>query len=165
MGHVNLDLNSGTNRRSPEAEAGEWIYSKTDLNAVVMARQVPTMCHYAKRKVIWFPPSSNPQLLMQGILNHKVDFLVVVQRQGNYYLPTDEDSFAPLLAAHPDVFRLVSQAPEWRIFQVIRNAAHQNADSPPLVIPLEGSTVAAISCYKTVNYSAVASIKKKAMCP
>jgi hypothetical protein len=118
MGRANLDLNSNTNRPSPEAEAGAWINSHTDPSAVVMARQVPSIYHYARRKVIWFPPSSDPQLLMQGILDHKVDFLVVVQRQGSYYLPRDDDSFAPLIASYPNVFRLVCQAPDFRIFRV-----------------------------------------------
>jgi len=55
---------------------------------------------------------------MQGILDHKVDFLVVVQRQGSYYLPRDDDSFAPLIASYPNVFRLVCQARDFRIFRV-----------------------------------------------
>ena len=53
---------------------------------------------------------------MEGIRRHKVDFVIVVRRQSSYYLPTDDDCFAPLLTAYPDAFRLVYQAPELRIF-------------------------------------------------
>ncbi len=119
IARANLDLNSATNHFPPDAEAGVWIRSHTDANAVVMARHVPTMYHYSNRNVIWFPPSSNPQLLMEGILKHKVNYLVVVRRQSSYYLPSDEDCFAPLVAAYPDAFRLVEQGSEFRIFQVV----------------------------------------------
>jgi len=66
MGRANLDLNSNTNRPSPEAEAGTWINSHTDPSAVVMARQVPSIYHYARRKSNLVPPSSNPQTIDAG---------------------------------------------------------------------------------------------------
>jgi hypothetical protein len=123
IGRVNLDPNSASNRLTPDVEAADWISSHTDPKAIVMARYVPTASHYSQRKVIWFPPSSNPQLLMDGILKHKVDFIVVVRRENNYYLPPDDDSFASLLAEHPNAFRLIYQAPKIRIFQVSRSDA------------------------------------------
>jgi hypothetical protein len=121
IGRANLDLNSPTNRLSPDAEAAEWIHAHTDPNAVIMARHVPTACHYSGRKVIWFPPSSNPQLLMEGIKKYRIDFVVVVRRQNSYYLPADDDSFALLLATYPDAFHLLHHGPEFRIFAVATN--------------------------------------------
>ena len=121
IARANLDLNSATNRFSADGEAGVWVGSHTDENAVVMARHVPIVYHYSKRSVVWFPPSSDPELLMEGIRTHKVNYLIVVHRQDNYYLPSDDDCFAPLLKAHPDAFRLVNQAPDFKIFQVVRN--------------------------------------------
>jgi hypothetical protein len=88
-----------------------------------MARHVPTVYHYSKRNVIWFPPSSNPQLLMDGILRHRVNFVLVVQRPFNYYLPPDDDCFEPLLAAYPDAFRSVYQSPKFKVFEVVKNSA------------------------------------------
>ena len=123
IGRTNLDPNSDTNRIPPDAEAGAWIRSHTDRDAVVMARLVPTVYHYSTRNVVWFPPSSNPQLLMEGILKHKINFVIVVRREYSYYLPADDDCFAPLLAAHPNTFRLVYQTPKFKIFQVVRNGA------------------------------------------
>jgi hypothetical protein len=123
IGRANLDPDSAINRLTPDVEASDWVRSNTDPNAIVMARHVPIASHYSLRKVIWFPPSSNAELLMDGILKHKVDFVIVVRREKNYYLPPDDDSFAPLLAANPNTFRLVYQAPKFRIFHVFRNGA------------------------------------------
>jgi hypothetical protein len=116
----NLDLNSETNRLPADAQAGLWIGSHTDANAVIMAREVPMVYHNSKRKVVWFPPSSNSQLLMDGIRKHKIDFVVVVRRHYSYYLPPDDDCFDPMLVAYPDAFRLVDETPEFRIFQVAK---------------------------------------------
>jgi hypothetical protein len=121
IAQANLNKDSAINRFPPDAEAGVWISSHTDPNAIVMARHVPIVYHYSQRKVIWFPPSSNPQLLMEGIVTHRVNFLIVVRRQSSYYLPTDDDCFAPLLTAYPKAFHLIEQGPDFRIFQVVRN--------------------------------------------
>src|ERR1700730_1477356 len=118
IGRTNLDLNSPANRLTPDAAAAEWIGSHTDPKAVVLARHVPTAYHYSRREVVWFPPSSNTQLLMEGIEKHKIDYVVVVRRENSYYLPSDDDCFAPLLEAHPTAFYLVDQAEEFRIFRV-----------------------------------------------
>ena len=123
-GRSNMDLNSETNRPGPDARAGEWIRSNTDAQAVVMARLVPTVSHYSGRKVIWFPPSSDARLLMEGIRKHKPEFIVVVRRENNYYFPPDEDSFAVLLKTHPEAFRLVYRGPEFRVFQVVLDPPH-----------------------------------------
>jgi hypothetical protein len=121
IGQANLDPNSAMNRVPADAKAGVWIRSHTDTNAVIMARQVPTVCHYSKRRVIWFPPSSDPQLLMEGTLKHRVNFVIVVRREDSYYLPPDEDCFAGLLNAYPSAFRLAYETPEFRVFEVMRD--------------------------------------------
>jgi len=118
IARANLNPNSATDNRSPDVEAAVWVSSHSDSNAIIMARHVPTAFHYSKRKVIWFPPSSNPKLLMEGILKHRVEFVIVVRREHNYYLPSDDDCFVNLLTTYPDAFRLVSQTPAYRIFQV-----------------------------------------------
>jgi hypothetical protein len=118
VGRANLDLSSPMNRIPPDVEAASWVQLHTRENAVVMARQVPTVSHYSERKVVWFPPSSNPQLLMEGIRKHRVDYVVVTQRRSNYYLPPDGECFKAVLAAYPKSFRDVYQAPAFEIFQV-----------------------------------------------
>jgi len=118
VGRDNLSLNSVVNAVPADAKAGMWAASHTDTNAVIMARHVPTAYHFSGRRVVWFPPSSNPQLLIEGIRRLKVDYVVVVHREDSYYMPPDDYCFARLLAAYPDAFGLVFQTPQFRVFLV-----------------------------------------------
>jgi hypothetical protein len=86
-------------------------------DAVVMARQVPTTYHYWKRKIVWFPPSSNPQILMEGIRKYKVNYVILVRRKLSYFLPPEEDCFAAVLAGREHEFRLVVETPSYRIYE------------------------------------------------
>jgi hypothetical protein len=119
MARDNLDQNAATNSLPPDAQAGLWIRAHTDADAVVMARHVPTVFHYSQRKAIWFPPSTNPQLLWEGIQKHQVDFIVVVHREYSYYLPPEEVCFARLMTSFPDAFHLIYESPQFRIFRVV----------------------------------------------
>jgi hypothetical protein len=121
-GRQNLDLNSAVNQLSTDAEAGAWIRSHSDANSVVMARHVPTVFHFSDRQVVWFPMSTDPHLLMDGILRNKVDFVLVVRRPYNYYLPPDDECFAPLVKAYPGSFHLLYENPQFSVFQVLRNS-------------------------------------------
>ena len=113
---ANLDPNSIVNH-SADADAGEWIRSNTDPAIIVMARQVPSVHHSSQRKVVWFPPSSDPRLLMKGIVEYKVKLIVVV-RDSYYYLPPDDVCFDALVAAYPDSFHLIYKTQEFEIFRV-----------------------------------------------
>ncbi len=117
----NVNLDSHTNAYPPDVQAAQWIHSHTDENAIIMARHVPITYHHANRKVVWFPPSSNPQLLMDGIQRHKIEYVISVTREDSYYLPADDDCLDALLAAYPGAFRLVESGPEFRIFQTVSN--------------------------------------------
>jgi hypothetical protein len=119
LGIARTNLNAAANHSADE-EAAAWISSHTDSDSIIMARHVPTAYHYSKRKVVWFPASTNPKLLMEGILNQKVAFVIVVRRDDSYYLPSDDDCFAPLLAAYPDTFDLMYETAEFRIYQVVK---------------------------------------------
>src|SRR5262249_30084932 len=102
----------------PDIEAAQWLQSHTDSSAVIMARKEDLVYHYSRRKVLWFPPSSDPNLLMEGICKHHVSEIVVVEREGSYFLPSDEDCFASLVRSYPDAFHLVHCGSRNRIFQV-----------------------------------------------
>jgi hypothetical protein len=109
------------NAVAPEVESGLWIRSHTPINSIVMARHVPTVYHYAERRVVWFAPISNPDVLMQGISKYKVDYVIVIKHTDPYYLPDDDYCFDRLLASHRDAFRIAFQDSNLRIFQVERN--------------------------------------------
>ena len=120
LGRENIDVHSRLNVLSADADAGRWIAAHTDTGAVLMARHLPIVYHYAGRKVVWFPPSSNARLLMEGIERMRVDYVLVVHRIYSYYLPSDDDAFAPLLAGYPNAFRLAFHAPDFEVYQVRR---------------------------------------------
>jgi hypothetical protein len=138
IGRINRDPHSELNQLSAEVDAGRWIRSHTDANTTVTARHVPTLVHYSARKVIWFPPSSNPQLLTEGIVKHRINLVLVVQRAGSaYYRPSDSDCFAPLLKDYPNAFRLIYQVPEFKVYQVA--SATVPLRNAPMLLPIESS--------------------------
>jgi hypothetical protein len=133
LAHTNLDLNSRTNSIPPDVSAAQWVALHTEPTAVIMARHVPIVYHYAKRKLVWFPPSSNPNLLMAGIRSHKIDYAIVVSREESYYLPPEEDCAARLLDAYPGDLQLVQQGAGFKIFRVLWNHSPSPQGAAPLV--------------------------------
>jgi uncharacterized membrane protein (UPF0136 family) len=105
-----------------EVEAGIWLRSHTTPASVVMARHWPTVHHYAERKLVWFAPISDPDVLLEGIAKHRVDYVVVINHPAPYYLPDDDYCFDRLLAAHARYFQLVLQSVNLRIFRVQKTA-------------------------------------------
>jgi 4-amino-4-deoxy-L-arabinose transferase-like glycosyltransferase len=119
-----------------DVQAGVWLRSHTSDQAVVMARSWPTVAHYAQRKVIWFPPISDPNKLLDGILRHRVDYVVVSTHENPYYLPDDDYCFGRLLLNHSREFHLVLQRPNLRIFRFDANESARRGElSPPGRIP------------------------------
>jgi len=113
----NLDIQSPLNILSPDVEAAEWLAAHSEPRAVVMARHEPVVRHYAHRRVVWFPPSSDAQMLMSGIQRLGVRYIVVVHRTENYYLPSDDISFARLVSAFPTAFGQVYRTARVQIFE------------------------------------------------
>lgn len=101
----------------PDIQAAMWAKSNTPATAILMARYVPTVYHYSQRATIWFPPSTNAKMLMEGIRRHKIDYVLVVSRVYDYYLPPDDDGMAALLMSYPEAFQLIYQTPELRIYR------------------------------------------------
>ena len=85
-----------------------------------MARHVPITYYYADRKIVWFPPSSNAQLLINGIVKHKIDYVVSIDRDVSYYLPPDDECMAALLNRNGCRFQLVQTIGTAQIFRVNR---------------------------------------------
>jgi hypothetical protein len=117
MRRSNLDLTSAQHRPPADLEAALWVREHTESSAVVMARQVPITYHYSGRMMVWFPPSSNAQILMQGIQNYKVSYVILIHRKQSYFLPPEEDCFAAMLEANPNAFLLVAETARYRIYK------------------------------------------------
>ena len=118
MRRSNLDLNSAQHQAPADLEAAFWVREHTEPHAVVMARQVPITYHYSERTMVWFPPSSNGQILMEGIRKYNVNYVILIRRKQSYFLPPEEDCFAALLANNASEFRLVADTPKYRIYKI-----------------------------------------------
>jgi hypothetical protein len=117
-GRENVRFDVAQEATYPDVEAGRWVGSHTPATTVVMARQLDVVFHSARRRVVWFPPVSNPQQLMDGIRHHGVEYVVVTDRAKSYWLPPEEKCFDELTRAYPGRFRLVHEEPRLRIFRV-----------------------------------------------
>ncbi len=120
LGIKNLAFDMKEQPNYPDIEAAQWIKSHTNPEAVVMAKSAGIVHHYCGRKIVGLPPSRDPELLMSGINEHGVDWLIVVDAE-RWLLPQDTDCFAPLAKAYPDAFHLVHEGPRNRVFEVCRN--------------------------------------------
>jgi hypothetical protein len=103
----------------PDIAAANWVRLHTDPLDVIAARHVPTVFHYSQRKVIWFAPIVQPQVMMEGFRRLRIRYIIIVDRDFSYYLPADEVCFGIVERAHPNAFRLVAQLGQARIYEVI----------------------------------------------
>jgi len=116
-------IGSATEPLGLDVESALWVRSHTPATSVVMARHVPVVFHYSGRAVVWFAPISNPDVLMQGIVRHGVDYVIVIKHRSPYYLPDDDYCFDRLLTVHGDAFRMVFRDSNARIYQVEKKLA------------------------------------------
>lgn len=123
LGLENMRFDVSQQPSYPDIEAGQWIRAETPPTAVVMARQRDVVYHYGQRRVVWFPPLSDVDLLMKGIQNHGVDYVIVVVRSKSYWLPPEHDCFESLLRGRPTAFRLVHEGQRFKVFQVVSRPA------------------------------------------
>jgi hypothetical protein len=105
----------------PQVQAALWLREHTPGTAVVMARQLDVVYHYASRRVVWFPPSADAEMLMNGIMKYHVDFVVVVERgDATYWRPGEDRCFERLIDRYPSRFALVQQGTRERVYAVVR---------------------------------------------
>jgi 4-amino-4-deoxy-L-arabinose transferase-like glycosyltransferase len=102
----------------PEIEASQWIQTHEPSDRVVMARDQDTVFHYTQRRVVWFPPVSNPNVLMDGIRRHHVGVLVVAHHSSSYWLPTEEACFQSLAQSYGSAFHMVDEGRDFRVFEI-----------------------------------------------
>jgi hypothetical protein len=125
IGRENLTGGSTRLDSTPEIQVARWIQSHADSNAIVASRLVSLLHHYSGRKVIWFPPITNPDVLMHGIREHHIQYVVVIDRDFNYYLPPDPVCFDSLYKAYPQEFRLAEAKGQVKIYEVLPDSTAQ----------------------------------------
>jgi hypothetical protein len=113
----NLDLDSAQRRMTADIEAALWVRDHTESTAVVMARQVPVIYHYSGREMVWLPPSSNAQILAEGIRKYKVNYVILIRRKQSYFLPPEEDCFAAVLMENASSFLLAAETARYQIYK------------------------------------------------
>ncbi len=125
IGRSNIDFDY---TRLSDVNAAQYVARHTDQSAVLMAGHTSIVYHYSKRKVIWFPPITNPEILMDGIQKYKVNFIIVIERSQEYYLPPESVCFRALSRAYPRAFHLLYHDPSFDIYEVsadpLRFATH-----------------------------------------
>jgi hypothetical protein len=119
IGRENLTSGSAKIESTPEIQAARWIQSHTDPSSIVASRHVELVYHFSRRKMIWFPPMTNPNVLMHGIREHHIQYVIVIDRGFNYYLPPDTICFDLLYRAYPQAFRLVEAKDQVTIYEVL----------------------------------------------
>ena len=123
LGIANLHFRIEDDAFYPDREAAQWIEQHSATSAVVMARKDDIVYHYGHRRVIWFPPSTDPTLLMNGIRKYHVQFVIVGDGNDGYWSPPAEECFRTLSAAYPHAFRLVYEVPHGKVYSLSPDSA------------------------------------------
>jgi len=86
----------------------------------VMARWEARVYHYSGHRVIWFPASTDAQLLMTGIQRHNIRFIIVTDsdESDSYWKPSEGQCFKTLMQAYPALFRQVHQGPHEQVYEL-----------------------------------------------
>jgi hypothetical protein len=104
---------------NPSIEAAEWIRDHSAPEAVVMGRWEALVYHYSGRRVVWFPASSDAQLLMAGIQRYHINFIVIAESEGeSYWSPSDIYCFRVLLRSYPERFCQVHEGAHEQVYEV-----------------------------------------------
>jgi len=115
----NLNMDARQEASYGEIQAADWIRTHEPPDRVVMARDQDMFFHYTGgRRVVWFPPISDPNVLMEGIRRHHVGVIVVVNPPLKYWLPTEDVCFQLLAQAYGSAFQLVHRDPKFQVYEV-----------------------------------------------
>lgn len=103
---------------NPNVEAAQWIRWHSTADTVVMARWEALVYHYSRRRIIWFPASTDPSLLMAGIRRYNIRLIVITENEDDsYWRPSDGDCFRVLMCNYPKLFHQVHQGAHEQIFE------------------------------------------------
>ena len=120
IGRDNLRSDPTAGATYPDIEAAKWIRDRTPPNSVLMARDPDVFYYYTGRKVVWFPPISDPKVLMEGMRKYGVQYVVVLDRRGEtYWQPPEDQCFKRLSVSFPKAFHLVHRGPREEVFELV----------------------------------------------
>lgn len=116
----------------PEVEAAEWIRTHEPPDVVLMSREPEFVFHYTHRRVVWFPPISDPKVLMEGIRRYHVGVIIVAHHRDSYWSPPEDLCFQSLLREYGEDFHLSQDGPNYQIFEVKISSGADIASPPEL---------------------------------
>jgi hypothetical protein len=122
LGWSNVHFDLKADGFYPDIEAAEWIKAHSAPSAVIMARKEDLVFHYSQRRVVWFPPLRDPNILMDGIRRYHVLY-VIVGGNDTYWRPTTQECFEALSLAYPEDFQLAYQGAHNKVYIVAETGA------------------------------------------
>jgi len=129
LAHDNLHIDVTKRFAYPEIAASNWIRTHEPSKTVIMARDQDMVFHYTARRVVWFPPISNPDVLMEGVRRNHVDVIIVAYHPRAYWLPSEDTCWRALAQKYGDAFHLINQGPDYQIFQVVSNGSPERPEA------------------------------------
>jgi hypothetical protein len=100
----------------PTAEAARWIRDHISPGAVVMSSHQWLVHEITNHRVIMFPATRNPEVIMQIARETHALFLVVVE-DDPWFLPTERARLDALLRAYPAALESAHAGARYRIFR------------------------------------------------
>jgi hypothetical protein len=118
IGRYNLNPDIARESTYPIMKAAEWIGTHEPSDRVIMASEPEIVFHFSGRRTVWFPPISDPEVLMDGIRRHHIGAILIVHQAQSYWLPPEDVCFEALLRAYPGGFQLVHQDGDAWVYDV-----------------------------------------------
>lgn len=118
LGAFNLHPDITQTPSYPEIEASDWIRANEPRDRIIMARDQDTVFHYTGQRVIWFPPLSDPKVLMEGIRRHHAQLLVVAHHSESYWRPSEEACFENVERAYKTMFKPIHTGLNYAVFEI-----------------------------------------------
>jgi hypothetical protein len=119
IGRYNVRHDISQDSNYPMLKATEWIGAHEPSDRVIMASEPEFVFHYSHRRTVWFPPISDPKVLMDGIRRHHIGAILVVHQAQSYWLPPEDVCFQALLQAYPGTFRLAHRDLNTWVYEVV----------------------------------------------
>ena len=118
IGRYNVQHDITHDSNYPMLKATEWIVAHEPSDRVIMASEPEFVFHYSHHRTVWFPPISDPKILMDGIQRHRVGAILVVHQAQSYWLPPEDVCFQALLQAYPGAFQLTYRDLDTWVYEV-----------------------------------------------
>ncbi|MGO9228511.1 MAG: ArnT family glycosyltransferase [Bryobacteraceae bacterium] len=126
---TNLAPNASLFRHHSSADCASWL--RAAGTGVVMAQQSEIVHRLSGLRVVGFPVTSSPRLIVATMMRENVRHLVVCDPVPyEYFHPTEEERWRRVERTYPLMFQLVHKGPGYRVFEVRGLNFSANATPP-----------------------------------